>query len=42
MVETDGVSCSILMLRNDKVGKTIKISKIPKAEQYIDELKKKE
>jgi hypothetical protein len=42
MVETDGVSCSILMLRNDKVGKRIKISKIPKAEQYIDELKKKE
>ena len=25
MIETDGVSCSILMLRNDLIGKKIKI-----------------
>jgi hypothetical protein len=42
MIETDGVSCRILMLRNDKVGKKLRFNKIPKAEQYIDELKNKE
>lgn len=42
MIETDGVSCSILLLRNDKIGKRIKMNKVPKAEQYIDELTKKE
>jgi len=39
MIETDGVSCSILMLRNDLIGKRIPITKIgSNAEQYIDEL----
>jgi hypothetical protein len=42
MIETDGVSCSILLIRNDKVGKKIRVSKIPNKEQYIDELKKKD
>jgi len=39
MIETDGVSCSILFLRKDKVGKRIQTSKIPIQEQYIDEIK---
>ncbi len=39
MIETDGISCSILMLRNDLVGKRVKMNKIPKKEEYIDELK---
>ena len=39
MIETDGVGCSILMLRKDKVGKKVRISKTPKQEEYIDELK---
>ena len=39
MIETDGVSCSILLLRKDKVGKRIRTNKIPNQEQYIDELK---
>ena len=39
MIETDGVSCSILMLRNDLIGKRLPITKIgSNAEQYIDEL----
>lgn len=39
MIETDGVSCSILLLRKDKVGKKVIVNKIPNREQYIDELK---
>ncbi len=39
MIETDGVSCSILLLRKDKVGKRIRINKIPNKEKYINELK---
>lgn len=39
MIETDGVGCSILLLRKDKVGKRIITSKVGKGEQYIDELK---
>ncbi len=39
MIETDGISCSILLLRKDKVGKRIIINKIPTKEKYIDELK---
>lgn len=39
MIETDGVSCSILLLRKDKVGKKVIINKNPNREQYIDELK---
>ena len=39
MIETDGASCSILMLRNDLIGKRIPNIKIgSNAEQYIDEL----
>lgn len=39
MIETDGVSCSILLLRKDKVGKKVIVNKNPNKEQYIDELK---
>jgi len=39
MIETDGVSCSILMLRNDLIGKRLPDIKIgSNAEEYIDEL----
>jgi hypothetical protein len=39
MIETDGVSCSILMLRNDLIGKRIpNIKAGSNIEQYIDEL----
>ena len=39
MIETDGVSCSILMLRNDLIGKRIPNIKVDSnTEQYIDEL----
>jgi len=39
MMETDGVSCSILMLRNDLIGKRLPLTKIgSNTEQYIDEL----
>ena len=39
-IETDGVSCSILLIRKDKVGKIVKTPKAKKGggEQYIDEL----
>ena len=39
MIETDGISCSILLLRKDKVGKRIRTNKIPNQEQYIDDVK---
>jgi hypothetical protein len=40
MIETDGVSCSILLIRKDKAGKIVKQPKAKKGggEQYIDEL----
>jgi transposase len=39
MIETDGISCSIFMLRNDLIGKRIPNIKIgSNSEQYIDEL----
>ena len=39
MIETDGVSCSILMLRNDLIGKRIPNIKVgSNPEEYIDEL----
>ena len=39
MIYTDGISCSIIMLRNDKVGKKIFNQKIkPIKEKYIDKL----
>ena len=39
MIATDGVSCSILFIRKDKVGKRVRISKIRSKEPYINELK---
>jgi hypothetical protein len=41
MVETDGVSCSIIFVRKDKVGKRVKQPKIKNKELYIDEVKVK-
>jgi len=39
MIETDGVGCSILLLRNDMIGKRIPNIKVKtNNEQYIDEL----
>ena len=39
MIETDGASCSILLLRNDLIGKRIPNIKVgSNTEQYIDEL----
>lgn len=39
MILTDGVSCSILLLRNDLIGKRLPKDKIKFTEEYIDELK---
>ena len=39
MIETNGLSCSILLLRSDKVGKRLRMNKVPSKEKYIDELK---
>jgi len=38
MIETDGVSCSIVLIRNDLIGKRIPNNKIKNDEKYIDEL----
>ena len=39
MIETDGISCSILLIRNDMINKTIPNIKVNiNSEQYIDEL----
>lgn len=38
MIETDGVSCSILLIRNDKIGKRVRIPKIGFEEIYINEI----
>jgi len=38
MIETDGVSCSIVFIRNDLIGKRIPNNKIKNTEKYIDEL----
>ena len=42
MIETDGISCSILMIRNDLIGKKVKVKKGSNKEQYIDSLTKSE
>ena len=43
MIETDGIGCSILLLRKDLVGKKVKSPKISlNTEKYIDELEDKE
>lgn len=39
MIETDGISCSILLIRNDLIGKRIPNIKKGNSEEYIDELK---
>jgi transposase len=39
MISTDGISCCILFLRNDMIGKRIPNKKILNSEEYIDELK---
>ena len=42
MINTDGVSCSIILIRNDMIGKRIPINKKKNDEKYIDELDEKE
>jgi hypothetical protein len=42
MIYTDGVSCSILLVRNDMIGKRLPKKKLPQQEKYIDELDKKD
>ncbi|RLN97234.1 hypothetical protein BBJ28_00007147 [Nothophytophthora sp. Chile5] len=44
MIETDGVSCSIALIRKDKAGKIVKTPKAKKSggEKYIDELSEEE
>ena len=40
MIETDGISCSLLLLRKDLVGKKLPMMKKGlNNEEYIDELK---
>lgn len=43
-IETDGVSCSIILIRKDKAGKMVKQPKAKKGsgEQYIDEISDEE
>jgi transposase len=38
MIETDGIGCSILLLRNDLIGKRVNVKKGLSNEKYIDEL----
>ena len=38
MIETDGISATILFLRKDLVGKKVKVSNIKSQEKYIDEI----
>lgn len=38
MIETDGVSCSIILIRNDMIGRRIKHKIKTSGEKYIDEL----
>lgn len=42
MICTDGVSCSVMLLRNDMIGKRIPKKKISEQEKYIDELEQTE
>jgi len=42
MIETDGISCSILLLRKYKIGKRVQQKKGVNKEKYIDELKNKD
>lgn len=38
MIETDGVSCTIILIRNDLIGKRVPSKKVKNGEEYIDEL----
>ncbi len=39
MIETDGISCSIILIRKDKYGKRFRVPKVKsKSELYIDDL----
>ena len=42
MICTDGVSCSIMLIRNDMIGKRIPKKKVSQCEKYIDELDEKD
>ena len=42
MIETDGIGCSILLLRNDLIGKRVNMKRGLSNEKYIDELEKTE
>lgn len=39
MIKTDGISCSILLIRNDKIGRKIRQPKIQSSEVYITDIK---
>jgi hypothetical protein len=41
MIETDGIGCSIILLRNDLIGKRVNNKKNISNEKYIDELEEK-
>jgi hypothetical protein len=42
MICTDGISCSIMLIRNDIIGKRIPRKTKQSCEKYIDELDKKD
>ena len=42
MICTDGISCSIMLIRNDMIGKRIPRKTKQSCEKYIDELEKKD
>lgn len=39
MIKTDGISCCILLIRNDKIGRKIRQPKIQSSETYITDVK---
>ena len=42
MINTDGISCSIMLIRNDMIGRRVPTTKKQNNEKYIDELDNKE
>lgn len=38
MIETDGVSCTIILIRNDLIGKRVPSKRVKNGEEYINEL----
>jgi len=42
MINTDGISCSIMLIRNDMIGRRIPTTKKQNNEKYIDELDNKD